>query len=91
MASTTTLQMRQVGISYARRAIPVVREQAASQGASLPVRHTELFPVLRSVYDLLEREHRVPFDSLTTRCQDAFLHSFWRALTEARVARPVAG
>jgi hypothetical protein len=87
----TTLQMRQLGLTYARRAIPLVREQAALQGASLPVRHTELFPVLRSVYDLVEEEHRIPWDNLTPRYQDAFLHSFWRALVEARVATPVPG
>jgi hypothetical protein len=89
--TVTTLQMRQLGLTYARRAIPIVREQAARQGAALPVRHVELFPVLQSIYDLVEEEHRIPWDNLTSRYQEAFLHSFWRALVEARVAKPVPG
>jgi hypothetical protein len=91
MPNVTTLQMRQLGLTYAQRAIPVVREQAAAQGAQLPVRHVELFPVLKSAYLLMEEEFRVPWDELTERLQDAFLLSFWRALVEARVARPAPG
>jgi hypothetical protein len=91
MPNVTTLQMRQLGLTYARRLVPVVREQASAQGIQLPVRHTELFTALKSVYDLMESEHRIPFDNLLVKYQDAFLHSFWRALVEARVATPVRG
>ena len=91
MPTVTTLQMRQLGLAYARRLAPVVRDQASSQGVRLPVPHTELFDALRSVYDLVEREHRLPFDHLTARLQDAFLHSFWSYLVNERIAAPVPG
>lgn len=75
-----------LGRQYARKAVPHVVEQARAQKYRLPCRSTaELFPVLRDVYVLLEREHGIPWDYLTVAKQDDFLTGFWNQLRREHV------
>lgn len=78
MPKLTHKKLWQLGRHYADFAAPHVVEQARKTSYQLPARSaTELFPVLRDVYDLLEREHGIPWDELTTAKQDDFLTGFW--------------
>jgi hypothetical protein len=82
-AKITHKRLWQLGREYARRAAPLIIEGARKQSYQLPCRGTaELFPVLRDVYVLLEREHGLPWDSLTTAKQDDFLTGFWNLLRQ---------
>ena len=91
MPSTTKSLLRVLGRSYALQAVPLVREKAAEQGVRLPVRHAELFTLLQNIYEAMEREHHVAWDSLPVSYQDAFLHAFWSAMVRSKVALPVPG
>lgn len=91
MPATTQLRLRVLGRSYALRAAPLVREKAAEQGVRLPVKHAELFTLLRSIYEVMEEEHSVAWDSLPASYQDAFLHAFWSVMVGSKVALPVPG
>jgi len=75
-----------LGREYAALLAPHIIRQANEQGYRLPARHvSELFPVLRDVYELLERDHGIPWDSLTTAKQDDFLVGWYNRLRELGV------
>lgn len=88
MQSTSRLRLRVLGRTYARQAVPLVREKAAEQRVKLPVRHTELFTLLRTVYESLEKDHHIAWNSLPASWQDAFLHAFWSVMVREKVSLP---
>ena len=82
-AKITHKKLWQLGREYAQLAAPIIAKQANEQHVSLPRRDTsELVPVLRDVYDLLERDHGIPWDYLTVAKQDDFLTGWWNMLRE---------
>lgn len=83
----THKKLWQLGRKYAQLAAPEIARQAKlAGGPQLPIRGTtDLLPVLRDVYDLLEREHGIPWDNLTTAKQDDFLTGWWNMLKQEGV------
>jgi len=79
-----------LGSEYADFSAPHIVAQARETGYPLPVRRpSELFPVLKDVYELLEKNHGIPWDNLLASQQDDFMTGFWNRLRERRVAENV--
>ena len=76
-------QLWNLGRHYADFFAPHIVELARATNYHLPCRsHAELFLVVKDVYDLLEKEQGIPWDSLTSAKQDDFLAGFWGKLRE---------
>lgn len=90
MPLVTQNRLRSLGRTYARQATILVRVKAAEQGVKLPVKYAEFFTLLQSIYEVMEREHSVVWDSLPASYQDAFLHAFWSVMVKSKVALPFA-
>jgi hypothetical protein len=79
----THKKLWQLGRSYADFAAPHLIEQAQTTNYRLPARKvSELFPVLKDIYVLLERDHGLHWDYLLVSQQDDFLTGFWNRLRE---------
>jgi hypothetical protein len=82
----THSRLWRLGREYAALVAPHIIRQANEQKYHLPVwQVSELFPVLRDVYELLERDHGIPWDYLTTAKQDDFLIGWYNRLRELGV------
>lgn len=70
-------RMAELGHKYAHYSAPFIREQATY----LPLSRSDLFPVLKDVYKLMEQNGEVSdFDVLPVQLQDEFLNAWWDEL-----------
>ncbi len=78
-----------LGRSYAKFAAPHIISQARATNYPLPVRSVqELFPVVKDIYPMLERDHGLSWDHLLASQQDDFLTGFWNQLREDHIVGP---
>ena len=76
-------QLWKLGRQYAEFAAPHIIEQAHATNYPLPARQvSELFPVLKDIYVLLEQNQGLSWDHLLVSQQDDFLTGFWNRLRE---------